>query len=244
MVAGELAEMAGGEGGNGGNGGDGHRGRIEVVATVLLAVAAVLTAWTTFESTKWGGVQADSYSRGGALRTESTRFATFAGQQAQVDILLFMGWLTAVQGDIRAGEIDSPSSGSDYVPTPETLSGFLFARLGPNLTPAIAAWLSTNPFTEPGAPESPFVMDEYALDAGAMADQLRLDAEAAVEEARAANQTSDDYVLTVVMFALVLFFSAMAGNMKTRNAQIGVLVLAVAVLLLGFTTMLSLPIEV
>ena len=95
MVAGELAEMAGGEGGNSGNGGDGHRGRIEVVATVLLAVAAVLTAWTTFESTKWGGVQADSYSRGGALRTESTRFATFAGQQAQVDIALFMGWLTA-----------------------------------------------------------------------------------------------------------------------------------------------------
>ena len=45
MVAGELAEMAGGESGSNGNGGDGHRGRIELVATVLLAMAAVLTAW-------------------------------------------------------------------------------------------------------------------------------------------------------------------------------------------------------
>jgi hypothetical protein len=71
-----------------------------------------------------------------------------------------------------------------------------------------------------------------------------LDADAAVQEARAANQNSDDYVLAVVMFALVLFFSALASNLKTRPAQVAVVALAMGVLLLGVGTILTLPVEV
>ena len=59
---------------------------LELAATVLLAVAAIMTAWAGFESAKWGGVQATLFSEAGANRTESTRFSTLAGQLAQVDI--------------------------------------------------------------------------------------------------------------------------------------------------------------
>ncbi len=239
MVSGAAAEAMGD-----GSGGEDGSDRIELVAIVLLAVAAVLTAWATFESTKWGGVQADGYSRGGALRTESTRFSTEAGQQVLIDVSLFLGWLNAAQSDIRNGDIEAPASGSVYRPDPETLSGFLFERLGPTLTPAIMVWLETNPFTTPDAPASPFVSELYSLEAAETATQLRLDAEAAVEEARAANQNSDDYVLAVVMFALVLFFSALASNLKTRPAQVAVVALAMGVLLFGVGTILTLPVEV
>ena len=239
MVSGAAAEAMG-DGSGGGDGSD----RIELVAIVLLAAAAVLTAWATFESTKWSGVQADGYSRGGALRTESTRFSTEAGQQVLIDVSLFLGWLNAAQSDIRNGDIEDPASGSVYRPDPGTPSGFLFERLGPRLTPAMMAWLETDPFTNPDAPASPFVSELYSLEAAEMATQLRLDADAAVQEARAANQNSDDYVLAVVMFALVLFFSALASNLKTRPAQVAVVALAMGVLLFGVGTILTLPVEV
>ena len=149
-----------------------------------------------------------------------------------------------MQSDIREGDIESVDSASDYVPNPDTLSGFLFERLGDRLLPATMAWLDTHPFTDPNAPASPANMDEYRLEAGEMATQFRLDAEAAVEVARDANQTSDNYVLTVIMFALVLFFSALVGTLKAKRDKLAVLALSGAALLVGVTTMLTLPIEV
>jgi hypothetical protein len=60
--------------------------RFELLEAVLLAIAAVLTAWAGFQSTKWSGVQADSYSRAGAARTESVRASTTAGQLTAIDV--------------------------------------------------------------------------------------------------------------------------------------------------------------
>ena len=40
---------------------------LELAATILMAVAAIMTAWTAFQSTKWGGVQADKFAEAGAM---------------------------------------------------------------------------------------------------------------------------------------------------------------------------------
>ena len=45
--------------------------RIELVATVLLAVAAVATAWASYQSTRWHGKQAKAQARSIATRVES-----------------------------------------------------------------------------------------------------------------------------------------------------------------------------
>ena len=37
--------------------------RVELLATILLAVAAVATAWSTYESTRWRGEQTADYSK-------------------------------------------------------------------------------------------------------------------------------------------------------------------------------------
>jgi hypothetical protein len=63
----------------------------------LLAIAALLAAWTGFQATKWGGVQANSYSQAGASRVESTRNSTLAGQQTTIDVISFTQWLQAAQ---------------------------------------------------------------------------------------------------------------------------------------------------
>jgi hypothetical protein len=55
-----------------------RRERIELVATVVLAFATVLTAWSAFESTKWSGTQSVHFARAGADRTESAKAASRA----------------------------------------------------------------------------------------------------------------------------------------------------------------------
>ena len=46
--------------------------KFELFESILLAIAALLAAWTGFQATKWGGEQANSYSQAGASRVEST----------------------------------------------------------------------------------------------------------------------------------------------------------------------------
>jgi hypothetical protein len=53
--------------------------RLESIASIVLAIAVVLTAWAAFEAAKWGGEQSIQFSVAGASRTESTRYDTRAG---------------------------------------------------------------------------------------------------------------------------------------------------------------------
>ena len=70
----------------------------EVIVTVVLAFATLATAWSGYQAARWGGEQSTSYSQAGALRTESTRASTQAGQQVQVDIGMFANWINAFAG--------------------------------------------------------------------------------------------------------------------------------------------------
>ena len=217
---------------------------LELAATILMAIAAILTAWTAFQSAKWSGVQAIHFSEAGAARTESTVFSTRAGQQALVDVSVYTTWLTTLQNDIRAGDEDIPPSASEYVPSSDTLSGFFFNRFRDEFKPAVDAWLDSEPFSDPDAPGTPFDMPEYQLAAVTMAEDLMADADESGRLARVANQNSDDYVILTVLAAMVLFFAGLSTKLlKTRNR---VLTLGLAVVLLGFTVflVLRLPIEI
>ena len=46
---------------------------IELAAAVLLALATVTAAWSAYQATRWGGVQANAYSAAAAKRTEATQ---------------------------------------------------------------------------------------------------------------------------------------------------------------------------
>lgn len=217
--------------------------RVELLSTIILAVAAVLTAWSAFQSAKWGGVMSIEFNSAGTARTESTRFDTLAGQQAQVDVGLFTNWLAALNDDLNTGAI-TLAPGQGYTPTEGTLSGFLFLRFRPEFRPVMDAWLATFPVTNPDAPPSPFAMPEYTLAAAEEADLLQSTADAHRDAALVANQTSDDYVLTAVLFASVLFFAGVSTKMqRPRNRRIMVGV-ASLFLIVGAVIVVSLPIEI
>ena len=73
----------------------GGRDRVEFVATVLLALATVATAWSGYQSTRWNGEQAKAGARANALRIESAKAAGLANTQTIVDVSVFTGWVNA-----------------------------------------------------------------------------------------------------------------------------------------------------
>ena len=222
----------------------GGRDTFELVATILLALAAIAIAWAGFQSAKWGGVQATNFSQAGAARTESVRFSTLSGQLSSIDVITFLDWLNAVVAEIDSGDIDAPADSADYVPTPNTLSGFIFERFRDEFKPAVQAWLATSPFEDPDAPPVPFQMPEYQLAAAAEAEALLAVAEEKSADAAVANQTSDNYVVSAVIFAAALFFAAMSSKLEKQRYKTAALSIAALVLVGTVIYVLTLPIEV
>ncbi len=215
----------------------------EFWATVLIALAAVLTAWAGFESAKWGGVQATNFSQAGAARTESVRYSTLAGQQTSIDVMTYINWLNNYVDDVDSGEIEPVQPGEVYEPTPGTPSGFYFERFRPEFVPAVHAWLATMPLANPDAPATPFEMEEYQLAATGEARLLEERADQKAADAATANQNSDNYVMTAVLFATALFFAALASRLSAPRYRYASL--TVATLLLAGTVIyvMTLPIE-
>jgi hypothetical protein len=61
---------------------------IEVVSTVLLALAAVATAWSGYQASRWNGEQARAFSRANASRLEPTRSSNLANAQTEIDVTI------------------------------------------------------------------------------------------------------------------------------------------------------------
>ena len=194
--------------------GEKHFGhRIELAATVLLALAAVGTAWSTYQSARWHGKQAEAQSASIAARVESTKQANVASRQGQIDVALFTQWVDA------------------YARNQSDLAGFYRKRFRPEFVPAFNAWVATRPRKNPDAPLSPFAMPQYKLAAAAAADGLEARAGSKSKRVERYIQRADNYSLAVVLFALSLFFAAITTRLHGPRARVAVLGLGYALFL-------------
>jgi hypothetical protein len=181
--------------------------RIELLSTVLLAVAAVATAWSTYQSTRWRGEQAVDTSKATAARIQSSQAATRAGQLTQIDIATFVQWTNAhVAGD-------------------RELAAFYRRRFRPEFQPAFNAWLATRPFTNPSAPLTPFAMPQYKVSEAVRSAQLNAQAGEHANAAETANQRADKYVLAVVLLAAALFFAGISTKLHSLGQREALLTL-------------------
>jgi len=219
----------------------GSNDRVELIATIVLAVATILTAWSGFESGKWGGEQAVNFSEAGASRTESTRADTLGGQLVQIDVAMYLDWVAAISGELADGSITLESL-SPYTPTDFTVSGFLYKRFREEFLPAVDAWLATDPMTNDDAPKTPFLMEEYVVAQRVEAVRLAAFADEKAMAARTANQNGDNYVLTMVLFASVLFFAGVSSKMNRPRNRIIILGFGIVTLTVGLVILTTLPI--
>lgn len=190
--------------------------RIELIATIIMALAAIATAWCAFQATKWGGIMSIEFSSANAARIESAKAEGLANTQRSVDVDVFTAWLDAVAEEIATDRIP-PVSESGYEPVEGTLSAFYFERMRPEFQPALEAWLETDPLNNPDAPPTPFAMEEYQLQASIEAEDLVTQSEEHRQAALDANQNGDNYVLTTVGFALVIFFAGVSSKLVERR---------------------------
>ena len=133
--------------------------RVEVVATVLLAVAAVATAWSSYQATRWNGEQAKAASLTNALRIDAARAQGLAEAQTADR----RGDVHPVGGRLRARRDAS------WRTSTSTASARSSSR---RWTPGSRR----RPLKNPDAPLTPFAMPQYRLAADREAE--RLDAEA------------------------------------------------------------------
>ncbi len=198
---------------------------IEIIAVILISVAAVLSSWCAYESARWGSLQAASYVRANASRVESLRQTNIANRQIMVDVNLFVAYSAAVSNNNSR------------------LASFLIQRFPDRLKVATQAWLATHPMKNKNAPSSPFVMRQYVVPAQDKATELEQRASQFFEEGYRATETSDKYVLLTVLFAGVSFLAGVGSKFESRSVVLGALALGAIVGGVSFLIVLRFPIR-
>ena len=182
-----------------------RRDVLEVLATFLLAAAAVATAWSSYQATRWNGEQAKTASATNAIRIEAVRKASLGQTATEVDVALFVQWVDANEHGETA------------------LAAFYADRFRDEFKPAFNAWLATQPSANPNAPRSPFATPEYRVKSQLEAEELDVQAEAGSAMVRNNIQRAGNYVLGVVLFAVALFFGGMSTKLQGRPLRITML---------------------
>jgi len=217
------------------------RSQTELIFTIILAMAAVGTAWAAFQSAKWSGLQAISFAEASVARTESAKMANEANNLRSLDVIAFSEWLAAVNQETGA---DPAAYTEMWTPQEGTASAFYYTRFRDEFKTAFDAWLALRPLNDPDAPSTPFVMPEYQLAAQTEAAELVAVAEQKAADALENNQRSDNYVLLGVLFAMVLFFVALGGKTEGGTSRLVLLVLSGITLVACLGVMATFPVRV
>jgi len=197
-----------------------HERRLEIAEAVLLAVVAIATAWSGYQAAKWDGENARQYGLASKLRTEATQAWTLGGQQKLFDSGQFSAWLEA------------ETSGN------KRLAHLYARRFSPEFSVAFNAWIRAGGLTNPKAPPGPSFMPEYHNSGYTRAAKLNAAAGAAFDEGTAARHHGDDFVRVTVLFATVLFLTAVGQRFKLHGPRTGLF--GVSLVLLAFAVYLVL----
>jgi hypothetical protein len=197
---------------------------LELSAVALLSLTVLATAWSGYQASLWSGEQSQHYAQASSTRIKSQQASTHAGQSRIDDLLYFNGWLNAQQTGDRE------------------LAHVYERRFRPAFVPAFDAWIAQHPFTNPDAIPGPLYMPQYRLVSLTRAAKLSNEADALYEEGTAAKDHDDDYILSTLFFAAVLFFAGISLRVDWRRLRIGVLAFATAMLIGGLSFVATLPI--
>ena len=185
---------------------------VEIVEGLLLAIVAVTTAWSGYQSTLWDSRSVASYGGSSKLRIAAQGAQTTAGQQMLYDSTTFNEWLVAAQANNTA------------------LTSFLERRFRPEYKTVFDAWLQTDPLKNPNAPPGPAFMPQYSNASAALAQRLDKEATAAFDAGNHAREIGDEYIRVTVLLAVVLFLTALSQRFDIRKVRLGIIGTALAVL--------------
>jgi hypothetical protein len=200
-----------------------HDRIVSIIEAMLLAVVAVLAAWSGFASAKWGTESRLKLAQASTARTEASSATLAAMDTRNFDSSTFNTWFTAY--------------------TAGNTSAMVIAerRFRPEFKVAFDAWQATHPATNPKAPPGPTYMPQYKQPDTIRAVRRNAGADALYLEGAAAGGHADDYVRITVYLATVLFLTGISGHFRIASARIGLIVVGSAILIWAATLLVLAP---
>jgi hypothetical protein len=188
-----------------------------------MSLTTILAAWSAFEASKWGGAMSISFSQASSARIEASRHNDDANRVLNIQVGLYTQWVNAFDAEAtrRAEYL------ADNFPEP--------------LKTAFEVWVAAAPAENPEVPRTPFSMPQYQLPDLDLAAESDERADAKFAEALEYNQRSDNYTLLAVLFAVVLFFTALSGRTRAPKFQLFYLGLALVLFTLSAGFLVSFP---
>jgi hypothetical protein len=200
-----------------------HARTVSILEAVLLAVVAVLAAWSGYASAKWGTESSLDLAQASATRTQANRAQLSAMEERNFDASTFNTWFTAYTAKGQAAMREAER------------------RFRPEFRVAFEAWLATNPATNAAAPPGPTYMAEYRQPDLARSEELDARADEHYQNGSQAGTRSDDYVRITVFLASVLFLVGIASHLRLRGARYGLVGVGVVMLALAAAQLIGAP---
>ena len=198
-------------------------GTLEIVEAIVLAMVAIATAWSGYQSARWDGLQDELYANSSRLRVEAAALLTRSGQEQTYDASAVAEWIKA------------EAAGNQKVAQ-------MFARrMRPEFRPAFDAWVKTDPINNADAPPGPMMMPEYRNANTVAAATRGEEATEAFEHGAAARAVSDKYVRATVTLATVLLLVAISQRFKTHRVRTGLAIVAILLVCLPVIRVILLP---
>ncbi len=193
----------------------------ELAAAVILSLATVSSAWSSYQAARWSGDTTVSNRAATTARFDATKLSNVVNRRATTDVTSFAVWLEAtIRGD-------------------HELADALADRFQPELSRSFEAWRSASNDQVP--PGTPFDRPDYVLNGTAEIDALLNQAEDHAKQADEATSTVDRYVLTAVLYASVLFFAGIASKLTSTTASHLAVMLSGAMFVIATGVVISLP---
>ena len=202
---------------------EGNSRWVQLAEAVVLAVVAVVTAWSGYQATKWGAVSNRNYFLASRTTVMAQEKATLAGQDRLYDIVTFNGWIAAE----NAGN--------------KKLAALYEHRFRPEYAAAFLTWQKLDPLKNSSAPPGPIFMAEYRNASAQEARKLVEQANSYFEKAVTTRETGDHYVKVSVFLATALLLTALGQRFEIFGPRIVVLGIAFFVLIISMLWVVTFP---
>src|SRR5262249_16213015 len=198
---------------------------LETTTTVILSLAAVATAWATFQATQWSSRESDAYAASPVARSKGMEATRHGARTEQLDTAIWLQWLTAFSTGDKAQ------------------ARFLRDRFRPGLLRAHKLWVAKAVVAPDGklisAPAgTPFTEPQYVIPDAVRGDAQSAEAERQLAVSQHAASMSTKYVVVALVLALVLFFAGIATKFRNPKLQAAFVALALVFGVFGIVRML------
>ena len=192
--------------------------RLDLSATFLLGLAAVLIAWGSYQSTLWGGVQDRLLTESVNATTQATDRLQQADTIRSLDQVLF---------------VELFSSGVCEEEGDSAICDQIFANMSADGVEAVETWLTNDdlaPFGE--------AYDDALYEEG---EALLEDADGLFALAGEANSNGDDYSMAITLLTVTLFFTGLSVTITASRYRTTMLLISSGFLAVGASFMATLP---